>query len=119
MARTEGEPTGIIVVGIDGSDSSIAAARWACRQARIDGSAIELVTVWQWPISWGPAMPLPDDYDPGADMQAMLDDIAGALTREFPDVRLHARYGQGPSGSGAGRSVTARGSAGGQQPRPR
>ncbi len=95
MARTEGEPTGIIVVGIDGSDSSIAAARWACRQARIDGSAIELVTAWQWPISWGPAMPLPDDYDPGADMQAMLDDIAGALTREFPDVRLHARTVKG------------------------
>ena len=79
-----------IVVGIDGSDSSVKAARWACRLAALDGSDVDLVTAWQWPISWGPAIPLPDDYDPGADMQAMLDEIAGELSREFPKVRLRA-----------------------------
>ena len=91
MADDEREaPARSIVVGVDGSDSSVKAARWACRLAELDGSAIDLVTAWQWPVSWGPAMPLPDDYDPGADMQAMLDEIAGELAREFSDVQLRA-----------------------------
>ena len=90
MTDDEREPTGTIVVGVDGSDASVKAARWACRQAELDGSTVDLVTTWQWPVSWGPAMPLPDDYDPGADMQAMLDEIAGKLAREFPDVHLRA-----------------------------
>jgi nucleotide-binding universal stress UspA family protein len=90
MTEDERAPTGTIVVGVDGSDSSVKAARWACRQAGLDGSTVDLVSAWQWPISWGPAMPLPDDYDPGADAQAMLDEIAGTLAGEFPGVRLRA-----------------------------
>jgi nucleotide-binding universal stress UspA family protein len=82
--------TGTIVVGVDGSDASVKAARWACRQAGLDGSTVELVGAWQWPVSWGPAIPMPDAYDPAADMQAMLDEIAGELAREFPEVRLRA-----------------------------
>lgn len=98
MADEERLLTGTIVVGVDGSDASVAAARWACRLAALAGSAVELVTAWQWPISWGPAMPLPDDYDPGADTQAMVDEIAGVLSREFPDLRLHARAVKGHPG---------------------
>jgi nucleotide-binding universal stress UspA family protein len=91
MAEDERDPAArTIVVGVDGSDSSVRASRWACRLAELDGSAVDLVTAWQWPVSWGPAMPLPEDYDPGADVQAMLDEIAGELAREFPEVRLRA-----------------------------
>jgi nucleotide-binding universal stress UspA family protein len=90
MAEDERGPTGTIVVGVDGSDSSVKAARWACRQAELDGSRIDLVAAWQWPVSWGPAIPIPDDYDPGADTQAMLDEIAATLAHDFPEVRLRA-----------------------------
>ncbi len=93
MADEERLLTGTIVVGVDGSDASVAAARWACRLAALAGSAVELVTAWQWPISWGPAMPLPDDYDPAADTQAMVDEIAGVLSRGVPrsPARTRAR----------------------------
>ncbi len=98
MTDHEREPAGTIVVGVDGSEASVKAARWACRQAELDKSRVDLVSAWRWPVSWGPAMPLPDDYDPGADTQAMLDEIAGKLGREFPDVELRALVIEGHPG---------------------
>jgi nucleotide-binding universal stress UspA family protein len=37
-----------IVVGIDGSASSITALRWAVRQAQVTSSVVEAVMVWQY-----------------------------------------------------------------------
>src|SRR5882724_382140 len=42
-----------IVVGIDGSASSIDALRWAVRQAQLTGSVVEAVMVWQYPVEVG------------------------------------------------------------------
>ena len=38
-----------IVVGIDGSASSIDALRWAVRQAQVTSSVVEAVMAWQFP----------------------------------------------------------------------
>jgi nucleotide-binding universal stress UspA family protein len=38
-----------IVVGMDGSASSVDAFRWAVRQAQVTGSAVEAVMAWQYP----------------------------------------------------------------------
>jgi nucleotide-binding universal stress UspA family protein len=38
-----------IVVGIDGSVSSIEAFRWAVRQAQVTGSVAEAMMAWQYP----------------------------------------------------------------------
>jgi nucleotide-binding universal stress UspA family protein len=38
-----------IVVGIDGSASSIDAFRWAVRQAQVTGSVVEAIMAWQYP----------------------------------------------------------------------
>jgi nucleotide-binding universal stress UspA family protein len=38
-----------IVVGIDGSESSTDAFRWAVRQAQVTGSVLEAVMAWQYP----------------------------------------------------------------------
>jgi nucleotide-binding universal stress UspA family protein len=48
-----------IVVGVDGSDSSKAALRWAIRQAKLTGGSVEAVTVWRFPSTYGWA-PGPD-----------------------------------------------------------
>lgn len=40
---------GTIVVGVDGSEGSRAALRWAVEEARLRGAALLAVTVWQYP----------------------------------------------------------------------
>ena len=42
-----------IVVGVDGSDSSKAALRWAIRQAKLTGGSVDAVTVWRFPSTHG------------------------------------------------------------------
>jgi nucleotide-binding universal stress UspA family protein len=42
-----------IVVGVDGSPSSIGALRWAIRQAELTGADVEAVIAWHYPIATG------------------------------------------------------------------
>jgi nucleotide-binding universal stress UspA family protein len=47
-----------IVVGVDGSASSVEALRWAVRQAELTGATVDAVIAWQYPASavgfgWG------------------------------------------------------------------
>jgi nucleotide-binding universal stress UspA family protein len=44
-----------IVVGVDGSDSSLSALRWAIRQAGLTGAAVDAVIAWQYSASLGGA----------------------------------------------------------------
>ncbi|HCA86012.1 MAG TPA: universal stress protein UspA [Streptomyces sp.] len=57
------DPTGRaddrIVVGVDGSEPSREALRWAVRQAGLTGASIDAVMAWEWPgyVTWGGMMP--------------------------------------------------------------
>ncbi len=57
-----------IVVGVDGSLPSLAALRWAVRQAEITGATLDAVIAWQFPIAagglgWAPTSGIDDtDY---------------------------------------------------------
>jgi nucleotide-binding universal stress UspA family protein len=46
-----------IVVGVDGSDYSKDALRWAARQAELTGAAVDAITAWELPAfsGWAPA----------------------------------------------------------------
>ena len=56
--------TGVIVVGVDGSESSLEALRWAAGQARLTGSILEAVIAWEPPSSWGRTPTWPPGTDP-------------------------------------------------------
>ena len=43
----------LIIVGVDGSDSSLQALRWAARLAVLTGAALEAVTAWDFPPFYG------------------------------------------------------------------
>jgi nucleotide-binding universal stress UspA family protein len=67
MKRSKDAP-GKIVVGVDGSDSSKAALRWAVHQAELTGSQIEAVIAWQYPpmiggFGLGPASAMALNFD--------------------------------------------------------
>jgi nucleotide-binding universal stress UspA family protein len=63
-AGQDGAPR--IVVGVDGSPSSLAALRWALRQARLTGGRVDAIIAWNFPVvpgaGWVPAS-VGDDID--------------------------------------------------------
>jgi nucleotide-binding universal stress UspA family protein len=83
-----------IVVGVDGSASSIEGLQWARRIATATGSAIEAVTAWELPNAFGVGY-LPGDYEPDKDAEVTLtetiDQVFGA---DRPtDLRLVVKEG--------------------------
>src|SRR5258707_7621102 len=69
-----------IVVGVDGSQSSLAALRWAVRQAELTGAPLEIVSAWEWPVSYlGWVTPVPPDYDPADEARRQLDKAVSAV----------------------------------------
>src|ERR1700761_5830557 len=54
-----------IVVGVDGSEGSRHALRWAARQAGFTGATLEVLTGWDYPAFYGFAPAVPDDIDFG------------------------------------------------------
>ncbi|MEU3334921.1 universal stress protein [Streptomyces sp. NPDC006668] len=48
----------LIVVGVDGSEASRAALRWAARQAELTGAKLRPVQAWRLPATYG----MPVDY---------------------------------------------------------
>jgi nucleotide-binding universal stress UspA family protein len=58
--------SGRIVVGVDGSPASLDALRWAVRQARLTGAALEAVTAWAYPTTYGFPVIANVDWEHGA-----------------------------------------------------
>ena len=95
-----------IVVGIDGSDSSQAALRWAVRQAKLAGGRVEAVTAWHYPAVYGwETAGISGDFE--GDARQVLTEALTAITDPEPhmpvlpvvtegyaaDVLLHAAKG--------------------------
>lgn len=59
---------GRIVVGVDGSPSSVRALRWAIRQAGFTGSVVDAICAWQYPVSYGWAV---------TDLNPQIGELAG------------------------------------------
>ncbi len=79
-------PTPRIVVGVDGSEQSKQALRWAAQFAAASKASIEVVGAWQYPPSYGwAAVPL-DQWNPTRDTEKVLtatvDEVFGS---ERPD----------------------------------
>lgn len=69
---TEKQSRTRIVVGVDGSEGSIEALRWAGRQARATGAPISVIAAWDLPMYFGYA-PAMDDIDWAASARQGLD----------------------------------------------
>lgn len=86
-------PLGVLV-GVDGSDQSISAARWAQREARLRGEALTLVTAYTVPAFWGSSLDggiaMADDDRLRAGVDALLREVVGKLDPEgvTPELRV-------------------------------
>jgi nucleotide-binding universal stress UspA family protein len=87
--------TGRVVVGIDGSAASLDALAWAAHQADLTGAALELVAAWEWPTSFGWAVPVPADYDPEAEVRSVLDNAVASARAAHSALRVDTRIVRG------------------------
>jgi nucleotide-binding universal stress UspA family protein len=84
-----------IVVGVDGSEPSKRALRWAANQAKLTGAELEVVTTWEYPPTLGWAPPYPSDFDPDADAGKALRETVDAVLGSDPGVVVHQRVTEG------------------------
>lgn len=84
---THHRPAGsCIVVGVDGSEPSQQALRWAATIADACGAHIDAVAAWQYSIPLGWTMPA---WDPRADMDKILRaTIDATFAARPPDINL-------------------------------
>ncbi len=98
-----------ILVGVDGSPESKEALRWAVAEARLRGTDLRAVHVWQYP-AWL-AAPQPFFGEPGVSVPAVdaakvrtlaeerLDGVVGEIAARADDVRIEQVLLEGhPSG---------------------
>ncbi len=57
-----------IVVGVDGSEDSKDALRWAARQARVTDTGLDVVTAWHMPVDFGTVWQMPATYGKSRDL---------------------------------------------------
>ncbi len=53
MTNSLRKETGLVVVGVDGSEESIVALKWAIEEARIRGARVRAMNVWNYPVGYG------------------------------------------------------------------
>jgi len=84
-----------IVVGIDGSPASLDALAWAAAQAALTASLLDVVMTWDWPATYGWAVPLPSDYDPSESVKTVLVEALAAQRAKYPDLDITSHVEQG------------------------
>jgi nucleotide-binding universal stress UspA family protein len=77
-----------IVVGVDGSESSRHALRWAAGQAQITGGRLDVIITWELPTSFGWVPAYPSDFNPAADAQKAGDEEVKRALKQYPDVAV-------------------------------
>jgi nucleotide-binding universal stress UspA family protein len=84
-----------IVVGVDGSRSSMAALDWAIHQAELTHASVLVVMAWQLPISVGWHAPMPPPASPNADAAATMESVLEPIRKEHPEVIIESRMAAG------------------------
>jgi nucleotide-binding universal stress UspA family protein len=99
----EMEAARLIVVGVDGSDHALDAARWAASEARLRGARLRLVTAWRISTLLYAAEAFPPPYtidlEAGVKREAeqMLDRACEALHGDLEGVEVERWVREGPA----------------------
>jgi nucleotide-binding universal stress UspA family protein len=85
-----------IVVGVDGSEQSKLALRWAMRISQTLGASIDAVIAWHFPVNFGWSY-VPDAWNPEADAERCLTECVNEVVGSDlpPGMRLLVREGLG------------------------
>jgi nucleotide-binding universal stress UspA family protein len=97
MTGPEGDCSPRIVVGVDGSPSSLEALRWAVRAARVAGGSVDALTAWEYPagvggFGWSPGAAF-ESRDMASTADDTLRDAVGTVPVDGVIIRCHVREG--------------------------
>jgi nucleotide-binding universal stress UspA family protein len=85
----EPQQHGRVLVGVDGSDGSRRALRWALDEAERRGALLEAVSVWQSPFGFGDTFGAHVDESKVAQAAAeRLDEMIAEVAGDEPPVRI-------------------------------
>jgi nucleotide-binding universal stress UspA family protein len=82
-----------IVVGVDGSEQSKGALRWAAQQAELAALPLQVLTAWHLPVSFGAAWQIPVTYGKSHDLSGV--DFAEEA-RKTLNTAIEEVLGEGP-----------------------
>ncbi len=88
-------PASVIVVGVDGSEGSADALRWAAGQAQLTGASLRAIASWRWPSY---VTRVPPGADPAGDTERTLRESVEPIRAEYPDLEISEHVVQGPAG---------------------
>ncbi len=78
----------VVIVGVDGTPSSVNALRWAARQAELTGATLRVVTTWAFPATVGWTPPYPEDFDPEADARNLQKETVAEALGDNPKIPI-------------------------------
>jgi nucleotide-binding universal stress UspA family protein len=85
---------GRIVVGVDGSESSLDALNWAVDQAELTGALVEVIVTWEWPTGYW-SLPYPEGWDPATDARAVVAEPVERLRKTHPKLHIDITVTEG------------------------
>ncbi|NMH99298.1 universal stress protein [Pseudonocardia acidicola] len=84
-----------VVVGVDGSEPSRSALRWAVRYAKAMGETVHAVIAWEPPVMFGLEMPVGIDTDFAADAFSVLKETVDTVLGPTPEVKVRTSVFEG------------------------
>jgi nucleotide-binding universal stress UspA family protein len=91
-----------IVVGVDGSPSSLAALRWAVRQAKLTGGTVDAIIAWQIPVTPGGFGWVPVEVEEEGDFEGAAKKVLDqAIGDAVPDADRGLVHGRAVNGNAA------------------
>jgi nucleotide-binding universal stress UspA family protein len=85
-----------IVVGVDGSEQSRQALRWALRQAEVTGAVVEAVIGWEPPFTgWGGDVPAAERKELGVLAEKVLTENVAKVSGSGAGVEVRTRAAEG------------------------
>jgi nucleotide-binding universal stress UspA family protein len=85
----------LVVAGVDGSQESVAALRWAAGYAAATGARLRAVLAWHYPATYGaPRVGAPEAITDEV-RQQMTDHLAAAIAEAAPGAEVERSLGYG------------------------
>ena len=83
-----------VVVGIDGSPSSLQAMEFAAQEATLRGASLQVTMTWDWPVAYA-RTPMLHESDPVGGIRTEFETAVASLREAHPDLTIAAVFEHG------------------------